>query len=123
MAEGTIKRVMTDKGFGFIETGPGEDLFFHMSAVQGVRFEDLKTGKAARVVHAGSGTEGTPGRERSSRSEVPQAPLISDKHSDLSALRGQEVRGVLRDTTSTALITPRPARPGSSSALLRSGSR
>jgi CspA family cold shock protein len=44
MAEGTIKRV-TDKGFGFIETGNGQDLFFHMSAVEGVRFEDLKQGQ------------------------------------------------------------------------------
>ena len=43
MAEGTIKR-LTDKGFGFIETGSGNDLFFHMSAVEGVRFEDLKQG-------------------------------------------------------------------------------
>src|SRR6516164_8922396 len=44
MAEGTIKR-LTDKGFGFIETSPGKDIFFHMSAVQGVRFEDLKQGQ------------------------------------------------------------------------------
>ena len=44
MAEGTIKR-LTDKGFGFIETGSGKDLFFHMSAVEGVRFEDLKQGQ------------------------------------------------------------------------------
>ncbi len=44
MAEGTIKRV-TDKGFGFIDTGTGQDLFFHMSAVEGVRFEDLKQGQ------------------------------------------------------------------------------
>ena len=44
MAEGTIKRV-TDKGFGFIETGTGKDLFFHMSALEGVRFEDLKPGQ------------------------------------------------------------------------------
>jgi CspA family cold shock protein len=44
MAEGTIKRV-TDKGFGFIETGTGKDLFFHMSAVEGVRFEDLRQGQ------------------------------------------------------------------------------
>ena len=44
MAEGTIKR-LTDKGFGFIETSPGQDIFFHMSAVQGVRFEDLKQGQ------------------------------------------------------------------------------
>ena len=31
MAEGTIKR-LTDKGFGFIDTGKAKDLFFHSSA-------------------------------------------------------------------------------------------
>ena len=43
MAEGTIKR-LTDKGFGFIANDSGKDLFFHMSAVEGVRFEDLREG-------------------------------------------------------------------------------
>ena len=52
MAEVTIKKV-TDKGFGFIETSPGKDIFFHMSSVQGARFEDLRPGQ--RV----SFTEGT----------------------------------------------------------------
>jgi CspA family cold shock protein len=44
MAEGTIKR-LTDKGFGFIDTGKGKDLFFHMSALNGVRFDDLHEGQ------------------------------------------------------------------------------
>lgn len=44
MPEGTIKK-LTDKGFGFIETGTGKDLFFHMSNVDGVRFEDLYEGQ------------------------------------------------------------------------------
>ena len=44
MAEGTIKRV-TDKGFGFIDTGGGKDLFFHMSNLEGVRFEELREGQ------------------------------------------------------------------------------
>jgi cold shock protein len=44
MAEGTIKR-LTDKGFGFISTGSNEDIFFHMSAVETVRFEDLREGQ------------------------------------------------------------------------------
>lgn len=44
MPEGTIKRV-TDKGFGFIDTGKGKDLFFHSSALQGVRFDDLREGQ------------------------------------------------------------------------------
>jgi CspA family cold shock protein len=52
MAEGTIKKV-TDKGFGFISTDKGKDLFFHMSEVSGVRFEDLREGQKV------SYTEGT----------------------------------------------------------------
>ncbi len=44
MSEGTIKR-LTDKGFGFISNDSGTDLFFHMSSVQGVRFEELQEGQ------------------------------------------------------------------------------
>jgi cold shock protein len=44
MAEGVIKR-LTDKGFGFIATDGAKDLFFHRSAVEGVRFEDLREGQ------------------------------------------------------------------------------
>ncbi|MEO8553992.1 MAG: cold shock domain-containing protein [Kofleriaceae bacterium] len=44
MSEGTIKR-LTDKGFGFISNNSGTDLFFHMSAVEGVRFEELREGQ------------------------------------------------------------------------------
>ena len=44
MAEGTIKR-LTDKGFGFIDTGGDKDLFFHSSALEGVRFEELQEGQ------------------------------------------------------------------------------
>jgi CspA family cold shock protein len=43
MAEGTIKR-LTDRGFGFIETGDGTDMFFHMSSVEGTTFEQLQEG-------------------------------------------------------------------------------
>ena len=44
MAEGTIKR-LTDKGFGFIETGSSKDLFFHTSALEGVTFAELREGQ------------------------------------------------------------------------------
>ena len=44
MAEGTIKR-LTDKGFGFIDTGTGKDMFFHMSNLEGVRYDDLQEGQ------------------------------------------------------------------------------
>jgi len=56
MAEGTIKR-LTDKGFGFIETSSGNDLFFHMSAVQGARFESLKQGQRVSFTE-GQGPKG-----------------------------------------------------------------
>ncbi|MAX38833.1 MAG: cold-shock protein [Gimesia sp.] len=44
MAEGTIKR-LTDKGFGFIDTGSGKDLFFHSSNLEGVSYETLYEGQ------------------------------------------------------------------------------
>ncbi len=56
MAEGTIKR-LTDKGFGFIDTGTGKDLFFHMSAVEGTTFEALQVGQKVQF-NAGQGPKG-----------------------------------------------------------------
>ncbi len=44
MAEGTIKR-LTDRGFGFIDTGSGKDLFFHSSSLEGVSFDELREGQ------------------------------------------------------------------------------
>ncbi len=56
MAEGTIKK-LTEKGFGFIDTGGGKDLFFHMSNLDGVHFDDLEEGQ--RVMYEeGSGPKG-----------------------------------------------------------------
>ena len=56
MAEGTIKR-LTDRGFGFIETASGQDLFFHMSDVHGARFEDLRQGQRVSFTE-GQGPKG-----------------------------------------------------------------
>ena len=39
-----IKKV-TQKGFGFIDTESGEDLFFHSSNLKGVTFEQLQEGQ------------------------------------------------------------------------------
>jgi cold shock protein len=44
MAEGNIKK-LTDKGFGFITTGNGKDLFFHSSSLQGVGYDALHEGQ------------------------------------------------------------------------------
>ena len=56
MAEGTIKR-LTDKGFGFIEVRPGKDMFFHLSALEGCRFEDLQEGQKVSF-NEGEGPKG-----------------------------------------------------------------
>jgi CspA family cold shock protein len=56
MAEGTIKR-LTDKGFGFIDTGTGKDMFFHMSALEGCSFDELREGQRVTFT-AGQGPKG-----------------------------------------------------------------
>lgn len=46
--DGTIKRLVADKGFGFVKDNQTEtEYFFHRSAVHGVkRFEHLREGEA-----------------------------------------------------------------------------
>ena len=56
MAEGTFKRI-TDKGFGFIDTGSNQDMFFHSSNVEGVAFDDLREGQKVTYVE-GQGPKG-----------------------------------------------------------------
>ena len=56
MPQGTIKKVLTDKGFGFIEGDRG-DIFFHHSAVEGVTIEALKIGQAV-TYEEGRGPKG-----------------------------------------------------------------
>lgn len=56
MAKGTIKKIVEDKGFGFISKEDG-DLFFHRSAVEGCRFEDLHEGQKVKYTE-GTGQKG-----------------------------------------------------------------
>lgn len=56
MAEGTIKK-LTSKGFGFIDLGDGNDLFFHMSNVEGCRYDELQEGQRVSF-NAGNGPKG-----------------------------------------------------------------
>ena len=44
MPQGTIKKLVTDRGFGFIAGDKGE-LFFHHSEVQDITFEELQEGQ------------------------------------------------------------------------------
>jgi len=45
MPKGTIRRLIADRGFGFIRPEEGEDLFFHRSDLQGVQFAVLREGQ------------------------------------------------------------------------------
>ena len=56
MAEGSIKR-LTEKGFGFIRTPDGNDVFFHSTALEGVTFEDLRVGQRVEFTE-GEGSKG-----------------------------------------------------------------
>ena len=56
MTEGTIKK-LTDKGFGFIDDGSGKDMFFHMSNLDGLQFDDLQEGQRVEYTE-GQGPKG-----------------------------------------------------------------
>jgi CspA family cold shock protein len=46
MRLGTIARITSDKGFGFITPcGRGKDIFFHATGVVGEQFDQLKIGQ------------------------------------------------------------------------------
>jgi CspA family cold shock protein len=57
MPQGTIKKVIADKGFGFIEGERGGDVFFHHSAVEGTSIEALSIGQAV-TYEEGRGPKG-----------------------------------------------------------------
>ena len=54
---GTIKRLVSDKGFGFIAAADGNEYFFHQSACGDVRFDDLREGQAV-TFERGQGPKG-----------------------------------------------------------------
>ena len=54
---GTIKRIVRDKGFGFVAAADGTEYFFHNSACVGVRFDDLNEGQAV-TFEKGQGPKG-----------------------------------------------------------------
>jgi CspA family cold shock protein len=56
MPQGTIKKLVADKGFGFIQ-GEGGDLFFHQSALEGTSIKVLRVGQAV-TYEEGQGPKG-----------------------------------------------------------------
>ncbi len=58
MPKGTIRRLM-DRGYGFIQSESGEDLFFHSNDLVGVEFASLKEGQEVEF-EKGQGSDGRP---------------------------------------------------------------
>jgi CspA family cold shock protein len=45
MATGKVKRIVQERGFGFIAADDGREIFFHRSGVEGTTFEMLREGQ------------------------------------------------------------------------------
>ena len=56
MPQGKVKKILAEKGFGFIE-GDRDDLFFHHSECQGMRIEELSEGQMVEF-EIGEGRKG-----------------------------------------------------------------
>ncbi len=46
LMQGTVKWFNADKGYGFIESSHGGDVFVHFSAIQGEGFKTLEEGQS-----------------------------------------------------------------------------
>ena len=53
------ERLITDRGFGFIQTAEGKDLFFHRSQLEGVDYSSLREGQEVEF-ELGQGRSGRP---------------------------------------------------------------
>jgi CspA family cold shock protein len=52
--KGTIKRIIRERGFGFITAEDGSEVFFHRSALKDVDFDTLEEGNSVEFdVEAG----------------------------------------------------------------------
>ncbi len=59
MSQGTIKKLVQDKGFGFIQSSDGADVFFHHSSVEDRQFDNLTEGQQVEyTVEQGSSPKG-----------------------------------------------------------------
>jgi cold shock CspA family protein/ribosome-associated translation inhibitor RaiA len=55
--EGLISKVFSDRGYGFISTDGGREIYFHRNSVLGTGFDDVKVGDRVRFAEE-QGAEG-----------------------------------------------------------------
>lgn len=59
MPSGTIKKLVLEKGFGFIKASEGTDVFFHHTSVAGQQFNKLTEGQRVEyTLDSGGGSGG-----------------------------------------------------------------
>ena len=75
MPSGTIKRLVRDRGFGFIRDDRGQEWFFHRSAVQNGTFDHLNEGRTSQLRRRAL-RKGPARRQRKRRSRLTQTGLI-----------------------------------------------
>ena len=73
MPAGTIKKLVRAKGFGFIQSSDGSDVFFHHSTVADQQFDNLEVGQQVEFTldtQGGNKTKQARGQPRLRRSDA-----------------------------------------------------
>jgi cold shock CspA family protein len=70
MMKGAITQLVTDRGFGFIKTEDGKELFFHRNETVGVEFSRLRIGQEVTFEM---------GQDKKGRSQAVKVTLIETK--------------------------------------------
>lgn len=70
MSTGTIKKLVQDKGFGFIQGTDGADVFFHHSSVADQQFDNLTEGQKVEYTVEQSGSPKGKGPHRQRQAAV-----------------------------------------------------
>jgi len=107
MAKGTIRRLIADRGFGFIKTEDEKDLFFHRSVLEEVDYNSLTEGQ--RV-------EYEIGRGRDGRLQAVKVRLAEPVAEVMPAVELEEkpaepVTEVSAEITPAAELEEKPAKP------------
>jgi len=97
MPTGTIKGLVTDRGYGFIQTAEERDLFFHRSELQGVDYATLREGQQVEF-ELGQGRDGRP---QATRVRLAQ-PEAEEHQAETDRLGEGETEPTTQDEPPTA---------------------
>ncbi|MGD0779701.1 MAG: cold shock domain-containing protein [Dehalococcoidales bacterium] len=46
MTTGVVRHLVGERGYGFVSSDAGKDIFFHQSQLKGINFQSLKEGQS-----------------------------------------------------------------------------